>query len=92
MYNFGFRTSSSGCSANLSLLYRNCFFQMSEPHAFELFRYVMFDLGIRRQYKPDMVAVQVEISLILSNLDTLVQFESDFYHLISLHYNRIHIL
>lgn len=35
------------------------FHQMPESDAFELFRYVLFDLGIRSQYKPDMTAVQV---------------------------------
>ena len=44
------------------------FFQMSEPDAFELFRYVMFDLGIRRQYMPDMNAVQVDMLFVISLL------------------------
>ena len=32
---------------------------MSEEKAFQTMRYMMFKLGFRRQYKPDMVPLQV---------------------------------
>ncbi|XP_065059240.1 TBC1 domain family member 1-like isoform X1 [Rhopilema esculentum] len=34
---------------------------MSEKEAFDLFKYVMFNIGIRSQYKPDMNAVQQQL-------------------------------
>lgn len=32
---------------------------MSEEQAFDMLKYLMYDLGIRLQYKPDMVSLQV---------------------------------
>lgn len=32
---------------------------MSEEQAFDTLKFLMYDLGIRRQYKPDMVSLQV---------------------------------
>ena len=32
---------------------------MREDHAFAMLRYMMFNLGFRQQYKPDMVSLQV---------------------------------
>ena len=40
--------------------------QMEEEHAFGVIRYMMFVLGFRRQYKPDMVALQVLILVIVT--------------------------
>ena len=32
---------------------------MNEDEAFDLMRYVLYDCGLREQYKPDMEALQV---------------------------------
>lgn len=32
---------------------------MSEDQAFDMLKFFMYDLGIRRQYRPDMVSLQV---------------------------------
>lgn len=32
---------------------------MSEDQAFDMLKFLMYDLGFRRQYKPDMVSLQV---------------------------------
>lgn len=32
---------------------------MSEEQAFDMLKYLMYDLGIRQQYRPDMVSLQV---------------------------------
>lgn len=32
---------------------------MSEEQAFDMLKFLMYDLGIRRQYRPDMVSLQV---------------------------------
>lgn len=32
---------------------------MSEEQAFDMLKFLMYDLGIRLQYKPDMVSLQV---------------------------------
>lgn len=32
---------------------------MSEEQAFDMLKFLMYDLGIRQQYKPDMVSLQV---------------------------------
>ena len=34
-------------------------FQMPEEQAFDTMQYLMFNQGFRRQYRPDMVALQV---------------------------------
>ncbi|XP_023286416.1 TBC1 domain family member 4 isoform X5 [Seriola lalandi dorsalis] len=34
---------------------------MSEEQAFDMLKYLMYDLGIRRQYRPDMVSLQVQM-------------------------------
>lgn len=35
---------------------------MSEEQAFDMLKFLMYDLGIRLQYKPDMVSLQVSVS------------------------------
>lgn len=35
---------------------------MSEEQAFDMLKFLMHDLGIRLQYKPDMVSLQVSVS------------------------------
>ena len=32
---------------------------MSEEQAFDMLKFLMYDLGIRQQYRPDMVSLQV---------------------------------
>lgn len=32
---------------------------MGEEQAFDMLKFLMYDLGIRRQYRPDMVSLQV---------------------------------
>lgn len=32
---------------------------MREEQAFDMLKFLMYDLGIRRQYRPDMVSLQV---------------------------------
>lgn len=34
---------------------------MSEDQAFDMLKFLMYDLGIRRQYRPDMVSLQIQI-------------------------------
>ncbi|XP_061647614.1 TBC1 domain family member 4 isoform X4 [Phyllopteryx taeniolatus] len=34
---------------------------MSEEQAFDTLKFLMYDLGIRRQYKPDMVSLQIQM-------------------------------
>ncbi|KAM9710423.1 TBC1 domain family member 4 isoform 2-T2 [Menidia menidia] len=34
---------------------------MSEDQAFDMLKFLMYDLGIRRQYKPDMVSLQIQM-------------------------------
>uniref|UniRef100_A0A3B4U0Y8 TBC1 domain family member 4 n=1 Tax=Seriola dumerili TaxID=41447 RepID=A0A3B4U0Y8_SERDU len=34
---------------------------MSEEQAFDMLKFLMYDLGIRRQYRPDMVSLQVQM-------------------------------
>ncbi|XP_061917792.1 TBC1 domain family member 4 isoform X4 [Entelurus aequoreus] len=34
---------------------------MSEEQAFDALKFLMYDLGIRRQYKPDMVSLQIQM-------------------------------
>ncbi|XP_072252721.1 TBC1 domain family member 4 isoform X2 [Leuresthes tenuis] len=34
---------------------------MSEEQAFDMLKFMMYDLGIRRQYKPDMVSLQIQM-------------------------------
>nr|XP_057938399.1 TBC1 domain family member 4 isoform X2 [Doryrhamphus excisus] len=34
---------------------------MSEEQAFDVLKFLMYDLGIRRQYKPDMVSLQIQM-------------------------------
>jgi hypothetical protein len=37
--------------------------QMPEERAFQTMKYMMFQLGFRRQYRPDMIALQVEYAI-----------------------------
>lgn len=32
---------------------------MSEEQAFDMLKFLMYDLGFRRQYRPDMISLQV---------------------------------
>lgn len=41
--------------------HKSLFFQMSEDNAFSLLKHLMFRRGLRRQYLPDMVALQVQL-------------------------------
>uniref|UniRef100_A0A672I4X7 TBC1 domain family member 4 n=1 Tax=Salarias fasciatus TaxID=181472 RepID=A0A672I4X7_SALFA len=34
---------------------------MSEEQAFDMLKFLMYDLGIRRQYRPDMVSLQIQM-------------------------------
>ncbi|XP_011605142.2 TBC1 domain family member 4 isoform X2 [Takifugu rubripes] len=34
---------------------------MSEEQAFDMLRFLMYDLGIRQQYKPDMISLQIQM-------------------------------
>ncbi|XP_016895278.2 TBC1 domain family member 4 isoform X2 [Cynoglossus semilaevis] len=34
---------------------------MSEEQAFDMLKFLMYDLGIRRQYRPDMISLQVQM-------------------------------
>uniref|UniRef100_A0A3Q3EBT6 TBC1 domain family member 4 n=1 Tax=Hippocampus comes TaxID=109280 RepID=A0A3Q3EBT6_HIPCM len=34
---------------------------MSEEQAFDMLKFLMYDLGIRRQYKPDMISLQIQM-------------------------------
>lgn len=34
---------------------------MSEEQAFDMLKFFMYDLGVRQQYKPDMVSLQVSV-------------------------------
>ncbi|KAF7668148.1 hypothetical protein LDENG_00030320 [Lucifuga dentata] len=34
---------------------------VSEEHAFDMLKFLMYDLGIRRQYRPDMVSLQIQM-------------------------------
>ncbi|RVE58294.1 hypothetical protein OJAV_G00207970 [Oryzias javanicus] len=34
---------------------------MSEDQAFDMLKFLMYDLGIRRQYRPDMVSLQIQM-------------------------------
>ena len=45
--------------------------QMPENIAFDSMRYLMFEMGFRRQYKPDMVALQVRLNIIRFLLSTV---------------------
>jgi TBC1 domain family member 1 len=50
---------SAYCSSLMIISYWLNFLQMSEDEAFEMMKYLMFDLGLRNQYKPDMSELQV---------------------------------
>lgn len=39
---------------------------MSEEQAFDTLKFLMYDLGIRRQYRPDMISLQVCVCMCLS--------------------------
>lgn len=39
---------------------------MSEEQAFEMLKFLMYDLGFRKQYRPDMMSLQVSQSLCYS--------------------------
>ena len=49
--------------------------QVDEEKAFEIMKYMMFNLGFRRQYRPDMVPLQVIISIDLQRTDESVRSE-----------------
>ncbi|XP_027793881.2 TBC1 domain family member 4 isoform X2 [Marmota flaviventris] len=34
---------------------------MSEEHAFEMLKFLMYDLGFRKQYRPDMMSLQIQM-------------------------------
>ncbi|XP_008280269.1 TBC1 domain family member 4 isoform X7 [Stegastes partitus] len=50
---------------------------MSEEQAFDMLKFLMYDLGIRRQYRPDMVSLQIQMYQ-LSRL--LHDYHRDLYH------------
>lgn len=41
---------------------------MSEEQAFDTLKFLMYDLGLRRQYRPDMISLQVRAVTFLSFL------------------------
>lgn len=42
-------------------------FQVDENDAFECFKYILYDLQLRDQYKPAMAGLHVSIALIYAN-------------------------
>lgn len=41
---------------------------MSEEQAFEMLKFLMYDLGFRKQYRPDMMSLQVRQWLVMSQV------------------------
>lgn len=55
---------------------------MSEEQAFDMLKFLMYDLGIRRQFRPDMVSLQIQMYQ-LSRL--LHDYHRDLYHHLETH-------
>lgn len=56
---FSFCTTQVGYCQGVSFVAGVLLLHMSEEHAFDMLKFFMYDLGIRQQYKPDMVSLQV---------------------------------
>lgn len=41
---------------------------MSEEQAFEMLKFLMYDLGFRKQYRPDMMSLQVRQFILISQV------------------------
>ncbi|XP_023132396.1 TBC1 domain family member 4 isoform X3 [Amphiprion ocellaris] len=50
-----------GYCQGISFLAGVLLLHMSEEQAFDMLKFLMYDLGIRRQFKPDMVSLQIQM-------------------------------
>ncbi|XP_051815059.1 TBC1 domain family member 4 isoform X2 [Acanthochromis polyacanthus] len=66
-----------GYCQGISFLAGVLLLHMSEEQAFDMLKFLMYDLGIRRQFKPDMVSLQIQMYQ-LSRL--LHDYHRDLYH------------
>ena len=62
---------STLCGCSMYIVLQTLILQMSENIAFDSMRYLMFEMGFRRHYKPDMVALQVRLNIIRFLLSTV---------------------
>lgn len=56
---FSFCIMQVGYCQGVSFVAGVLLLHMSEEQAFDMLKFLMYDLGIRQQYKPDMVSLQV---------------------------------
>lgn len=52
-------TTKVGYCQGISFVAGVLLLHMSEEQAFDMLKFLMYDLGIRQQYKPDMISLQV---------------------------------
>lgn len=57
--NIFFCVTQVGYCQGISFVAGVLLLHMSEEQAFDMLKFLMYDLGIRRQYRPDMVSLQV---------------------------------
>lgn len=56
---FVFNATQVGYCQGISFLAGVLLLHMGEEQAFDMLKFLMYDLGIRRQFRPDMVSLQV---------------------------------
>lgn len=56
---FFFCATQVGYCQGISFVAGVLLLHMSEEQAFDMLKFLMYDLGIRQQYRPDMVSLQV---------------------------------
>lgn len=56
---FFFSATQVGYCQGISFVAGILLLHMSEEQAFDMLKFLMYDLGIRRQYRPDMISLQV---------------------------------
>lgn len=57
-----FSTVQVGYCQGISFVAGVLLLHMSEEQAFDMLKFLMYDLGIRRQFKPDMISLQVSVT------------------------------
>lgn len=56
-----FYTTQVGYCQGISFVAGVLLLHMSEEQAFDMLKFFMYDLGVRQQYKPDMISLQVSV-------------------------------
>lgn len=59
LFFFFFGSTQVGYCQGISFVAGVLLLHMSEEQAFDMLKFLMYDLGIRQQYRPDMVSLQV---------------------------------